>query len=128
MKKIIMLVLIPLCMFSLVGCGNDKNDQQPKGTVYLDIKCENKDLSGNYKVNDEISCNLLGIEYIIKIDEINDDKIKLSANEFGLYPKRDTGTISLTEKVKNFELVKDKELELVLQATDVHSSIVINWK
>lgn len=125
MKKIIMLVLIPLCVFSLVGC---KKNHQPKGTVYLDIKCENKDLSGNYKVNDEISCNLLGTEYIIKIDEINGDKIKLSANEFGLYPKRDTGTISLTEKVKNFELVKDKELELVVQVTDVHSSIVINWK
>lgn len=90
--------------------------------------CGDVYMANNYKVGDTFECDLLGDNYKIKIVNISKNKIKLESSKYGLYPKRENDTISLTDKVKKFELYKDKELVLSTQTTDYSSNITINWK
>ena len=60
----------------------------------------------SFKEGDTFECELLGNNFTIKIEDISDKKIKLSSSKYGLFPIRENGSISLIDKVKNFELSK----------------------
>ena len=125
-KKIIIgIVLLILAIGVIIFLQPKKGNNM---TTNLEIKCDSKDLSGEYKEGDKINCELLGEEFTITVKNITNDSIKLTADKYGLFPERDNGTISLTDKVNEFTLTKDKPLVLSLQATDVNSHITITWK
>lgn len=97
-------------------------------SVYLKIDCMGKDLSKEYKKGDSFKCTLLGEEFKITIKDIENDKILLKSSSYGLYPKREDGSISLRDKVNLFELPRCTRLDLVFQATDTNSKINIEFK
>ena len=122
---IVLVVIIFLGVFFLVFAdkGNGSNKK-----INLSIDCDGIDVSGEYKKGDSFKCELLGDEFIITIKKVSGDSALLKANQYGLFPKRKDGTISLIDNVDEFELKKDKELVLAYQATDTNNEIVINWK
>lgn len=127
MKEKIICIIIIVCVLTIsffalryVYSGSDKS-------IFLKINCGGDTITGTYKVDDQIECNLVGKEFVITIDKINEDKVKLSANNYGLFPRREDGSISLKKKIKKFELEKGKDIELVYQGTDTNKAIVIVW-
>lgn len=118
---VILLIVIAAIVFIVINKGN-KNE-----TAYIEINCDGKDLSKEYKKGDAIDCTLLGSEFKLTIEDIKKDEIEIHADKYGLFPERDNGTISLIDKVDDFTLEKDKDLILALQATDVSSSIKLKW-
>ena len=122
---IVLVVIIFLGVFFLVFAdkGNGSNKR-----INLEIDCNGKDLSGEYKKGDSFKCELLGEEFVIEIKKVSGDAALLKVDKYGLSKVTEKGTISLMEKVDEFELKKDKELVLGLQATDVSADIKINWK
>lgn len=97
-------------------------------SIYLKINCGEKNLSNKYKEGDVFECNLSSSNFKIKIEDIKNNKIKLSSSNYGLYPEREDGTISLIDKIKDFELYKGKKLILKLQVTDYSNTITIDWE
>lgn len=126
-NKYILYILITL--FLVIGIVsyiflNSKNDS----SAYLKIICDEETISKTYKEGDTFECELLGNNFTIKIEDISDKKIKLSSSKYGLFPIRENGSISLIDKVKNFELSKGEKLVLALQATDISADITIIWE
>lgn len=101
---------------------------QKKSYVHLKIVCGDKTISGTYKKDSKLECNLLGNDFEIKIEDINNKKIKLTSSTYGLFPRREDGSISLIDKINEFELHKGEKLTLALQTTDVYKDIVIIWQ
>lgn len=129
MKKVLLIIIPVFIAFIGVCCYLLFNSSNNKEGINLEIDC-NGDVaaSTSYKVGDTFTCKLLGEDFKIKIKSVSEDKIVLKANNYGLYPRRENGSISLMDKVDEFELTKGKELVLGLQATDVSSNLKINWK
>ena len=125
-KYIVYIVLTLILVIGIVSYIflNNQNDS----SVYLKIISDEETISRMYKEGDTFECNLLGNKFKIKIEDISDKKIKLSSSEYGLFPRREDASISLIDKVKNFELNKGKQLVLALQATDVSEEITIIWE
>jgi len=118
---IIIGIIIFLAVFFLVFA--DRRDGSNK-KIHLDIDCNGKEISGEYKKGDSFKC----ISYTIKIDKINKDVAYLEVNKYGLITRNDDGSINLIANEKEFKLEKDKELELVVQEEDSNNEIKINWK
>lgn len=125
-KKNIIIIIVSFIILGITCCLFLKN--QNNSSVYLKITCDGKDVSAMYKKGDVFNCSLLGSDYKIKIDNISDKKIFLSSSDYGLFPIREDGTISLIEKVKKFELNKGKKLILGMQTTDITKDITIIWE
>ena len=126
-KKYVMYIIVALIfVIGMVSFFflNVKDDS----SVYLDINCNGDILSDEYKEKDVFECKLGGDTFRIKVEDISNKKIKLSSSDYGLFPMREDGTISLIDKVKKFELNIGEELVLVLQATDTSDNITIVWK
>ena len=116
----IILVILIVVMFLKPKSNNDSVD--------LIVLCTSETRSGVYKTGDSFKCKVAGSDYTITITEITNDTVKLQSDKYGLFPRRDDGTISLTERVKDFTLEKNKTLDLALQATDLIFSIKIKMK
>lgn len=126
-KKYITYIVIALIL--VIGIiGYIFYNKQNKYSVDLKIICGEKTISSTYEVGDIFECNLLNDNFEIKIENISNEKVDLSSSDYGLFPVRENGTISLVDKVKTFELYKGKELNLALQATDVSERITIIWE
>lgn len=125
-KYIIYIVIILICFIGIVSYIFLNN--QKKYSVYLKVICGEEIISNTYKKDNTFECNILGNNFQIKIEDISDKKIKLSSSTYGLFPRREDGSISLVDKVKNFELYKGEQLTLALQATDISADIVIIWE
>ena len=119
------IVLLIVLLFVVVLRPNKSDDLS---NVDLKITCDGNDLSGKYKEGDSFECNIVGETYVITVKSISNDIVKLKCDKDGLYPERDEGTISLLDKIRDFELTKGKKLVLRPQVTDVSSSIEIYWK
>ena len=119
-------ILLALIMFTTVMLIHKSNMQEPT-LGYLNISCNGKDISNTFKKGDTFSCDLLNSQFEITIKKINDDKIKLQADKYGLAVEKNK-KIDLNEKVKSFEVYKDRKIILKLQATDISSTIEITYQ
>ncbi|MBO5478950.1 MAG: hypothetical protein J6A04_04505 [Clostridia bacterium] len=126
-KKYIVYIVIALIFVIGIASYIFFNNKK-QSSVYLKIICGEETISSTYKENDKFECNILGNNFEIKIEDISNKKIELSSSTYGLFPRREDGSISLVDKVKNFELYKGEKLILALQATDVSADIVIVWE
>lgn len=113
MKKII----LPLLLLILSAC----NRNTPR--VNLEMHCNNLSTNLEVKENDTLSCNLLGENYEFKVTKLDEDKIILEANKYGL-----TSSNSLREKEKEFTLTKNSSITLTTQSTDYQEKVIFNWK
>ena len=118
--------LIALALVAVTSSIINYSEQEPK-SIHLTVNCNGKDMSNDFKKGDSFTCDLLNSEFIIKIKNIKDNKVKLQADKYGLYPLSKNGKIDLNDKLKDFEVYKDKKLVLGLQATDISSSIEISY-
>lgn len=111
MKKI----LLGLSILLLVGCEQRKEK--------ISMTCNDIKTEFYIQEKNEISCNLLGDNYIFKVKNIKMDEIILEANEYGL-----TEDNNLLEQEKEFILSKDNELILTTQTTDYQESVIFKWE
>ena len=111
-----------------VDSVNNTNMNNDISSVYLKINCNGTDISNSFKKGENFEFDLLGKKYKITINNITENKIELKSNSYGLFPKREDGTISLIDNVDTFELYKNKKLVLSFQATDVSSNVEIIWE
>ena len=121
------IAIVIIVVFIILGWQLLKSTETPD-SVYLKIDCAGEDISNTYKIDDTFSCELLGKEYTIKLKNIEKNKIILQSSSYGLYPKRENGSISLLDKIDEFKLQKNKELVLALQVTDLSYDISIIWE
>ena len=112
MKKIIIILFL---LVLLPGCGNKKEET-------IEMNCNNTVTKIVVKEKDKLTCKLLGDDYVFTIDAINDQEIKISANEYGLAHDG-----SLLSKDKSWIIEKGKELRLNTQTTDYQEIVVFNW-
>ena len=126
-KKYIVYIIVVLLFLIGIATYIFLNNQK-KSSVYLKIVCDDKTISETYKKGSKFECNLLGNNFEIKIEDINNKKIKITSSTYGLFPRREDGSISLIDKINEFELHKGEKLTLALQATDVYKDIVIIWQ
>ena len=131
MKKTFLIILVIIIVIALIGLSvvllNKKGETEEKA-AYLNISINGADLSGKYRERDIFVCTFDDCKIEITVSKISDDKIQLTADSYGLYPLREDGTISLTEQINTFELVKNKPLVLCQQITDVTSQVVVSWE
>lgn len=113
MKKIILLFLLLI----LSACNRNNS------RVNLEMHCNNLSTNLEVKENDTLSCNLLGENYEFKVTKLDEDKIILEANKYGL-----TSSNSLREKEKEFTLTKNSSITLTTQSTDYQEKVIFNWK
>lgn len=113
MKKIIVLLLL------LVVSACHKNDL----SVNLKMDCNSISTNLEVKENDTLSCSLSGETYEFKITKLDENKIILEANQYGL-----TSSSNLLDEEKEFILNKDSSITLTTQSTDYQEKVVFNWK
>ena len=101
----IAIAIVIIVVFIILGWQLLKSTETPD-SVYLKIDCAGEDISNTYKIDDTFSCELLGKEYTIKLKNIEKNKIILQSSSYGLYPKRENGSISLLDKIDEFKLQK----------------------
>lgn len=126
-KKYVIYIVIASILIIGLACYIFMNNPQ-KASAYLKITCDEETISSTYKEGDTFKCTLLGDNYEIKINNISDKKINLSSSNYGLFPIREDGSISLVDKVKKFVLYKGEILVLGLQAVDTSAKITILWE
>lgn len=126
-KSIIIMIIAGVVLITSIVLLFVLKPSVGKGEANLKIDCDGKNLSKVYKAGDSFECSLAGDKFTITIKDVSDNKINLEADKYGLYPRREDGTISLVDKVKEFTLEKGDELNLELQATDSLGSLKINW-
>ncbi len=124
-KKLITIIVIAVIVIAIaliiVLCSGSKE-------VKLNIDCNGKDISNTFKEEDTFECEILGQKNKLIIKDISSKKVKIQAEDYGLTPVKDNNTINLIEQVKDFEVVKGKELKLALQATDATGFITIKYE
>lgn len=113
MKKIV----LPLLLLILSACHRNNP------SVNLEMQCNNLSTNLEVKENDTLSCNLLGENYEFKVTKLDEDKIILESNKYGL-----TSSSSLIEKEKEFTLTKNSSITLTTQSTDYQEKVIFNWK
>ena len=96
-------------------------------STYLIIDCDGTNISGVYSNGDSFNCSLLGNKFEITVVKIERNKILLKSNNYGLSKVGENGGISLRSEENEFQLERNKQLKLGLQATDVSSRITIDW-
>ena len=125
----IMIAVAVIIAIVLVVCGVLMFNSFKSGKVAkLTVDCNGEVTTAEYNLEESFVCELGGKEYEITVMSIDRGTLNLQADAFGLTTKRANGTISLTNKNKDFKLTKDEELELLLQATDSSQKITINWE
>ena len=129
-KKTLAVILGTILALALVVSAQFiiKNYTKNPEIAYLKINCDGNDISNIYKEGDSFNCALLNLEFKLTIKSIKNNKVKIQADKYGLYPKQEDGTISLIDNEDKFELYKNKKTILELQATDVSSTIEITYE
>ena len=103
-----------------------KNTGAPK-EASLTVNSNGDVTTETYKKGDIISCNLLGTDYQLTIEDLLSKVIKFQVNSYGLAKQQDDGTVDINTPEKEFILTKGKELILAQQSTDIMLRIAINW-
>lgn len=109
MKKYLILIILLL----ITGCKENKKEK-------ISMACDGIKTEFVVEKGNEISCTLLGEEYIFKVKDIKKDKIYIKVN--GL-----TDSSSIVDKKQEFILSKDEELILYTQTTDYQKKVVFKW-
>lgn len=125
----IMIIVAVIIAIVLIVCGISMfNSFRGDKVAKLSVNCNGEVTTEEYNLEESFVCSLGGKEYEITIMSIDRGVVNLQANTHGLTAKKANGTINLTNKTKDFQLTKDEELELYLQATDSSQKITINWQ
>ena len=96
------------------------SSQKKPDSIYLSIKCDDADLSKEYKENDIIECNLHGEKYTFTIKNISKGKVALYSNK--------CLSTNGSDCPNNIELSKGKELNLKTPTSKEIHKMIIEWK
>ncbi len=92
------------------------------------ITCDNETNSLTIKTGDTFCCSVGREEFTFEIKNIEENKIEIEANQYGLTEANANGTINLMARQKNFTIKKGSSVELYLQATDISSKITFSYE
>ncbi len=94
-------------------------DNKKESTVHLSIKCDDVDLTNDYKEKDTIECKLAGEEYVFTIKKITKDKVELYS--------KNCLTTNGSDCPNNIELVKGKALHLETTNKNDIKNVIMEW-
>lgn len=112
MKKYLILILLLLIN---TGCKKNKIEK-------ISMECNGIKTEFTVEKGNQISCILLGDEYVFTVKDIKDNGIYIKANKNGL-----SDSSSLTENKQQFIIDKDSDLKLYTQTTDYQEVVVFKW-
>jgi len=118
-KKIIISIIVFVVAMGLGFLTVNLLDNEPDRSVHLNIKCDDVDLSRDYKEKDNIECKLSGEDYVFTIKKISKDTIEL-------YSKKCL-TINGSDCPNNIELVKGKPIQLKTLSKDDIKNVIMEW-
>ncbi len=118
-KKIIIYIIVFVVAMGFGFLTDNLFDKKPDSSVHLNIKCDDVDLSKDYKEKDNIECKLSGEEYVFTIKKISKDKVELYS--------KNCLTINGSDCPNNIELVKGKALQLKTVNKDDIKNVIMEW-
>ncbi len=123
MKKLLIVSFVIGLSLICIGCGKKQEDKE----LTLQINCNGNKNTLAIKENATFKCTLMDTEYEFTINTINDDSLIITSSDAGLSPVKETGGISLTDEIKEFTIVKGKDVKISTQTTDYNESLILNW-
>ncbi len=115
-NKRLSILLCGIIMLGMTGCVKEKE-------VNITMNCNGNIINNNLKVNEKLTCSLLGNEYEFTITKIENESVDIKVNSYGLID-----TNSLIDKKDSFIIKSDEVLKLNTQSTDYQEIVTFQIK